>query len=392
MKIIYLSPHPHINMAAPSGPGTHIREVIKGFEKSGHTVIKLIAGGTELNTSSSIVFKKRSWKKFIPNFLWETLRDFSLLRTDKNLESQLIALIQKEKPDMIYERAYYLMGAGFRAAQATGVRYSCEINAPYPEEKAIMNGKSLLNQKARHNEVQQVKFAHRVFVVSTALKKYLEKNCGCEQRKIVVTPNAVNLAGIQLSDEKQEQIRKQFGILRSDQVIGFVGSIFAYHGVDVLIEAFARLVQDRQEPLKLLIVGDGEILNKLKERVSSLGISGQVSFTGNVAHHDVYNYIQIMNYTVMARSNWYGSPVKIFEYGALKKCVIAPEVVPVLDVMIDKKDGLLVKDNDGSLQDALLYLLDHPEDAQRMAESFYQKVISRHTWQQVSDTILEEMK
>ncbi len=393
MKIIYYSPHPHINMSAPSGPGTHIREVIHGFEQRGHTVVKLIAGGTELDqTSSSISYKKRSWKKLIPNFIWQTVKDYLLIRLDKKLEQQLAEMILSEKPDFVYERAYYLMGSGYKAAAFHSVKYACEINAPYPEEKSAMSGKSLFVRRAKKNETSQVQSSNRVFVVSTALKKYLEKSNDTSQSKIVVTPNAVNPKHIGTNSQTLKEIRNKTGIQPSDKVFGFVGSIFPYHGVDALIETFAQIRNERKESIKLLVVGDGEILSELKLRVKALGIENDAFFTGNIPHSMVYDYIDIMDFTVMARSNWYGSPVKIFEYGIMKKCIIAPDVVPVTDVMKDHEDGLLISDDIHSLKNALDYFLDHPSEAFRMAENFFEKVSKKYTWQQVSDRILEEMK
>ena len=70
-------------------------------------------------------------------------------------------------------------------------------------------------------------------------------------------------------------------------------------------------------------MGDGEILSDLKLLCSNLNISDSVIFTGSVAHADVFAYIDLMEIAVMAKSNWYGSPVKIFEYGAMKKAIIS---------------------------------------------------------------------
>lgn len=393
MKIIYFSPHPHINMAAPSGPGTHIREVISGFEHRGHSVIKLIAGGVEMpNNTATIAFKKRTWKKLIPNIIWQSLKDYALVRLDKRLEKELLVLIEKEKPDFIYERAYYMMSAGYRVAKTYDLPYACEMNAPYPEEKSAMSGASLFLGRAKKNEVTQVTTSSRTFVVSSALKTYLEKNLGHASPKIIVTPNAVNPSNIHPDEAFQQTLRSEFGFDSKHKVIGFVGSIFPYHGVDNLIEAFAVIRRLQQHKIKLLIVGDGEILNTLKARTIELKIESDVIFTGNIPHAKVYNYIALMDCTVMARSNWYGSPVKIFEYGIMKKFIIAPDVVPVQDVMKHNEDGLLVADHLTSLQEALLYFLNHPKESESMANHFYNKVAENHTWQHVSDLVLEEMK
>jgi glycosyltransferase involved in cell wall biosynthesis len=393
VKILYFSPHPHINMSAPSGPGTHIREVIAGFEAHGHQVIRMIAGGEEIsNTSGHIQIRNHKWKKFIPGFIWQTLRDVMLQRLDKTQERALIDIIQKEKPDFIYERSYYLMGAGHRVSQKTGVRYCCEMNAPYPEEKKQMNGSSLLDHLGLDNERKQLAAARKVFVVSSALKKYVcEKVHGIEE-KVIVIPNAVNPAHIRASQFNREKLRKEIGIKEHAIVLGFVGSIFPYHGVDALIEAFATLRNSAHNNLHLLVVGDGEILAQLKERVKELGISEHVTFTGNIPHQKVYQYIDQMDIAIMARSNWYGSPVKIFEYGIMEKCIIAPDVIPVRDVMKHGEDGLLVSDNLPSLQEAIKTLLDDEPYRRRLAANFHRKVKEQHTWNKVSETILNEMK
>lgn len=393
MKIVYFSSHPHINMSAPSGPGTHIREIIHGFEHRGHEVIKMIAGGEKLSeVDSSIVFKKRSWKKWIPNIFWQTLKDFYMTRLDKKQEIELIALIKKEKPDFIYERTSYLMGAGYRAAQKTGIRYCCEMNAPYPEERIAMSGRSFYHERAQKNERNQILAAHRVFVVSSALKDYLLKKLHTNADKIIVTPNAVNPSHAKVEDIALNELRKKYGLQTTDKVIGFVGSIFPYHGVDALIEAFHEISKSGFNSIKLLIVGDGEILKDLKERTKELAIDNKVIFTGNVKHQLIYQHIALMDITVMARSNWYGSPVKIFEYGLMSKSIVAPDVIPVRDVMIDGEDGIFVQDNPDSLRSAIVQLLSNTIEASRMAENFHHKVTKRHTWQQVSDTILFEMK
>jgi glycosyltransferase involved in cell wall biosynthesis len=389
MKILYFSPHPHINLAAPSGPGTHMREVITAFEKQGHQVVRFIQGGEQLNTAdTSIDFKKRSWKKFIPSLIWETLRDFQLIHLDNQVESRLIEFIREEKPDLIYERSCYGMGSGMRAAEKMNIRYVVEMNAPYPEEKALMQGKSLLQHLGNRHEKNQVRQAHRTIVVSTAMKSYLIRKTQVKPDKIVVVANAVNPAHIQFNAARQMQIRNDYGLTSTHIVFGFVGSIFPYHGVDIMIESFNTLEKEYTDA-RMLIVGDGEILPQLKKRVAQLNLEGKIWFTGNVPHSEVYDYLSVMDITVMARSNWYGSPVKIFEYGAMQKAIIAPCVIPVQDVMENEIDGLLIEAREKDLTHSMRFMLNNPSDRQRMALTFHSKVMREHTWQRVAEQILE---
>jgi glycosyltransferase involved in cell wall biosynthesis len=389
MKILYFSPHPHINLAAPSGPGTHIREVIAGFEAQGHRVIRFIAGGEKLDsTTKKIDFKKRPWKKLIPSVIWETLRDIQMVRLDRQIEARLTEVIEAEKPDFIYERSCYGMGAGMRAAKKLGIRYVVEMNAPYPEEKVQMQGKSLIQFLGNRHEKAQVTNAFRTIVVSSAMKNYLIRKTNVDPSKIVVLANAVNPSHIQSNPILEKDIRSRFDLKNTHTVFGFVGSIFPYHGVDIMIESFSTLEKENDN-LRMLIVGDGEILPDLKRRVSELKLGNKIHFTGNVVHNQVYDYLKIMDITIMARSNWYGSPVKIFEYGAMKKAIIAPRVVPVLDVMQHEIDGLLIEASQAELTQSMRFMIDHPEQRNSMAMTFHEKVMREHTWNRVAQQILD---
>jgi glycosyltransferase involved in cell wall biosynthesis len=366
-----------------------MREVITAFEKQGHQVVRFIQGGEQLNTTErKIDFKKRSWKKFIPALIWETLRDLQMTRLDRQIEAQLLKFIEQEKPDLIYERSCYGMGSGMRAAEKMNIRYVVEMNAPYPEEKVLMQGKSLLQHLGIRHEKKQVRQAHRTIVVSTAMKSYLIRKTQVNPNKIVVVANAVNPAHIQFNATRQMQIRNDYGLTSTHTVFGFVGSIFPYHGVDIMIESFSALEKDYIDA-RMLIVGDGEILPHLQKRVAQLNLQEKVFFTGNVPHTEVYDYLSVMDVTVMARSNWYGSPVKIFEYGAMQKAIIAPRVIPVTDVMENEIDGLLIEAHEKDLTNSMRFMLNNPSERQRMAVNFHSKVMREHTWQRVAERILE---
>ena len=170
-------------------------------------------------------------------------------------------------------------------------------------------------------------------------------------------------------------------------VIGFVGSIFPYHGVDRLLDAFVSLSSSYPDA-RLLIVGDGETRAQLEARCAQLKLQEKIHFSGNVKHSDVPNYIELMDIAVMPKSNWYGSPVKIFEYGLLKKAVLAPDNVPVRDVMIPDVDGVLIRDSVDELKSALVRLLKDEDFRNKLATNFHEKVTTKHRWEDVARKIL----
>lgn len=395
MKILYYSPHPQLPLDIPSGPGVHMREMIKGFEALGHEVQPLILGGLKSPDASAAATAspaapslKQRLKPFIPKLFWQTLKDFNLQRFDRYAAEELEQAVQRFSPDLIYERGFYLMKSGVEVARKLGIRHFLELNAPYPEERADMEGKSWLHSRAVKAERAQLELTDRLIVVSTALRDYAERQLQGTAAKTIVTPNAIDPDRFRISTEQRFEMRRNLSI-ENHTVIGFVGSIFPYHGVDMLIESAAEVLRDY--PVKVLIVGDGYLLNTYKQRTRELGIEEHVIFTGRVASDRIAQYIAAMDITVMARSNWYGSPVKIFEYGALGKAVIAPDVVPVHDVMTHGIDGLLIGPKTDELTEQLKCLLSDQQLRTRLGTTWSQKVQQQHTWLQMAENVLASL-
>ncbi len=380
MKILYYSPHPQLSMHAPTGYGTHMREMIAAWRRMGVDVQTCIAGDSDESPYASQVNPPRGKfdgiKKLTPKFIWQSLRDMSLMRFDKNQQQILEVQIEKYQPDLIYERVAYLQNSGIRAAKKHGVKHVSEINAPYPEERVSFSGKSFFLSAARGVEREILANTTGVSVVSSALKRYLTKILPSAESKILVVPNSVNPIELNFSEDQKADLRKSYG-LASDFVIGFVGSMFPYHGVDILIKAFAKLPTEQNA--RLLIIGDGAILADLKALARSLGIFQRVIFTGSLPHREVYANIELMDICCMPKSNWYGSPVKIFEYGLLRKPVIAPNEVPMHDVM-GADDGELVEPDADDFYSALMKLMNDESRRTLVAENWHRKVLEDYTW------------
>src|SRR5690554_331625 len=380
MKILYYSPHPQLSMHAPTGYGTHMREMIAAWQRIGIEVHTCIAGDIagkayqSQETASGGNF--RAIKGLVPKFIWESMRDLSLIRFDKKQERILDEQIKKIKPDVIYERVAYLQNSGVKMAQKHGVRHVAEINAPFPQERVSFSGKSFFVSTARNIEREILMNSARISVVSSALKQYLTKIVSDAESRIMVVPNAVNPINNDFSEESAADLKRNYGF-DQELIVGFVGSMFSYHGVDILIKAFAKIPKEMQ--VRLLIIGDGSILPELKALARSLGVFQKLKFTGSLPHREVYANIEIMDICCMPKSNWYGSPVKIFEYGLLRKPVIAPNEIPMHDVM-GADDGELVKPEVDDFYEALMKLLNNKNRRELIASNWHKKVMQEYTW------------
>lgn len=397
MQILYYSVHPNLSLQDPAGYATHMREMIVAFEGLGHTVHSLIAGdfnrrppsdGMRRSVAGNSYFNglKKSVKAFMPSYLWRGARDLSFWWHDRKMAQQLRDAIERYEPDLIYERVWYLSVSGVRVAEETKIPIITEVNSPYVLENVSLLGSTPLVGWARRCEKEVLTKATKIIVVSSPLKEYFVETYGSSLSNICVLPNAVNLSDFDPT-LSGEQMRQKYEIPDDAIVLGFVGSFFRWHGIGWLIEAVSNL---RNHPAKIhaLIVGDGEIRNELEQLAESRDVINRIIFTGSVPKKQVSKMLAAMDVCVMPGTNWYGSPVKIFEYAAMKKPIIAPDKGPVRDVMIDGEDGILVDSTTEALTEAILRMIEDRTFGFHCGESFHEKIKTRHTWHANAERVL----
>lgn len=388
-RIIYYSPHPHLNLMSPSGFGTHMREMITAFEDEGCEVLPVIMGGIdnppEVKDDSQESNAKSFFKKVLSKNIWRSLKDFNLLRFDKKAARRLEESILKFRPDMIYERCNYMQLSGIRMAQKHSVFHAMELNSPYIEQQRFLSKSySFLESYAGNIEQKQLKGTDLPLAVVGPLKEYFSNKYSVDPDKFLVTHDAFNKDNILLNKDRQKEIINHYG-LSNKTIIGFVGSIFEWHGLDKLIKAFQKLPYNN---VKLLIVGYGSYMNELIELVEALGLEEEVIFTGGVPKNQVFNYISLMDICTAPDAAWYQSPVKIFEYGAMGKPIIAPDTEAVREIMDQEEDGILTDATVEGLREGLVHLLENRKKALVMGKKFQKKVLNDYTWKKNARKVL----
>jgi glycosyltransferase involved in cell wall biosynthesis len=304
---------------------------------------------------------------------------------DKRAAKRLEAAIIKYQPDLVYERSEYLQDASVAVVKKYIVKHYIEVNSPFVQEMKHLEGSSLWTSLGHYKEKRKYKSADKVWVVSSALKEFLVNRYQIDNSKIIISPNRIN------KEEFERIIPLPFDIKTSHKqvVIGFVGSILPHHDVEDLIEAFG-IVRRKNTYTLLCIVGGGSLLDSLKQKVKEQQLTESVRFIGKVPHQQVPSYIQQMDICVMPGSNWYGSPIKIFEYGILGKAVIAPNNGPVNDVMEDLKDGILIEKGAEAIANAIIQLIENPDLRQSIGRYFKSKIEEEYQWEHAAKMILEQ--
>ena len=381
MKILYVSGHPHLRTDAPSGYATHMRETMRALRCRGVEVVPWIVGDQRATPAEGSREAKPGGsrgvlRRVVPGALWQGMRDASLMRHDRAAEAPLVEAIERERPDVVYERASYLFSAGVRAAHRTGVPLVVEINAPYVEERTALHGRGMLDGYGDRWERTVLQGAALVVTVSTVLGSYLRERGGLDASSVRVLPNAVDP---ELFHPGVPTCRPELGIADDAFVIGYVGSFIAWHRLDVLVRATA-LLRRAGVPAVALLVGDGPTRAELLELAADLGVGDHVVAPGAVPFERVPGHVQSADVCAIPDHAWYCSPIKLFEYGGLRKAVVAKESAPILEVVEDGRDCLLFPGSPEGLAAALRALHDDPRRRAALADSLHARVCEQHTW------------
>ena len=393
MKILYYSPHPHLRMEDHAGYGTHIREMIAAFKGLGHQVHILIAGRQTIIENPvplpqpQTFSRKNVLKSLIPRLIWETLKDVKLIQLDRANKRQLSQIVAQVNPDIIYERSHYGMVSGIAVAKAHRIHHILEVNSPNVEERIKLSGRSLLSLRASKKDRWAFANSNHVLTVSTHLAEHLEITHIAQ--KWSTTPNAIR------PDQQKESAldlhRSDLHLDDAAVVLGFVGSIFPWHGVDLIIKAVAHL-RLKGRNVQAIIIGDGTIRKELEALADSFHLTDEIRFIGSVAQRDTFAYTELCDILIMPKSNAYGSPVKIFEYGLSQKPCIVPNTLPVTEVFEHGRDGWVVDSTSDAIVSAIESIIDSPEKEEKCAKHWHNKVISKHTWQSNAVTALSGHK
>jgi glycosyltransferase involved in cell wall biosynthesis len=179
-----------------------------------------------------------------------------------------------------------------------------------------------------------------------------------------VIPNGVDAAAFVAADGRE--IRMRYG-LGDATIVGFTGSLKAWHGVNVLLKALFYVPQQ----VRVLIVGDGPERHRLERIAAAPGLNGRVVFTGAVPHSMVPDHVSAMDIAVapyIFQEGFYFSPLKVGEYLAAGRAVVASAEGDFPLVVGDA--GILVPPGDvAALSKALRRLSAEPELRRGLAEA-----------------------
>ena len=349
MRILY-----HHRTQAGDAQGIHIREIISSLRGDGHEVneVALVAtdapAGVQADASPSLLSRL---KQHMPDMGRE------LVELGYNLVGifKLLSAARRFRPDFIYERYALFNFSGALASRWLRIPLILEVNSPLAQEQADL-GQQSLGGLARWSERWICNHASAVITVSTPLRELLVKS-GVTRDLITVISNGVDTEHFHGRSEAGDEVRRRFG-LSGQRVVGFVGWIRDWHGLEDLVRGMPHWPDDLSD-VHLLIIGDGPARSAIESAATECGVADRVHITGAVPHAQIVEYLAAIDVALQPAATSYASPMKIFEYLAMAKPVVAVDQENTREILEEGRNALFFPPGDrvafvGAVQEIFL--------------------------------------
>lgn len=324
MKILY-----HHRIRSKDGQYVHIEELTNALKLLGHEII-MVGPPIEEEEFGSDSGYVAILKKYVPKFLYELLEYAYSFRD----YIRLLKAYKKHKPDCMYERYNLFFHSGVWLRRKYRIPMLLEINAPLYDERKKFNGIAL-DRFAKWTETKSWRAADYVLPVTKVLAERVIQS-GVPDSRIKVIPNGINLDKFK-NVPSIDEAKSSLG-LSNKLVLGFVGFMREWHGLDNVIDIVS---ENRSKNWHLLLVGDGPARTNLEDQARRLGISELVTITGVIGREEIAKYISAFDVALQPQVVEYASPLKLFEYLALSRVIVAPDTNNIKEILDDGVNALL---------------------------------------------------
>jgi glycosyltransferase involved in cell wall biosynthesis len=397
MKVLFICADLGIPVLGRKGAAVHVRSLVAALEREGHTVVLATPSAAKSRweeparpptslltlppgdgTVEAVVSLKEMIKRLgVTSSLPSEIRR---LLYDEEIFPRLLRRFKDDPPDIVYERGSIFSTAGARLASALGRPFLLELNAPLSLEQSTYRGGGLA-ELAAAAEKWTLTRADAVLTVSALLAEHAI-SLGVPAERVHVLPNGVD-AALFCPGPPRPATRARWGI-GDGPLLGFVGGLRPWHGVDALPPLFERLAP-RYEGLQMVIVGAGPLEGTLRSDFERRGLESRTVFTGAVPQEEVPPLLREFDVALAPYPKpdhaFYFSPLKLFEYMACGAAIVAPALGQIADVVRDGENGLLCPPGDlDALEAACDRLLSEPLLRRRLGEAAAKEMRARYTW------------
>ena len=348
------------------GQAVHIEALVAAFRSEGHEV--LVVGPRRFDRTG---FGGESRGLSVLRRVCPPA-GYELLELLYNIPSlwRLLRACARFRPDCVYERYNLFFFGGLALKYLRNLPFYLEVNAPLADERAA-HGNLAMTRLARRLETWVWRKADRLYPVTQVLADHAV-TLGVRRDAVTVNQNGV--------DPSQYTYAPVTPAPGGTVTLGFVGFLRPWHGVEFVISMLAEW-HDAPD-FRLVIAGEGPARQQLECRARAAGIADRVAFLGLVPRDRLIAVIRGFDIALQPSAVAYASPLKLFEYMALGRAIVAPDQPNIREILNHDRTALLFEPgNRDALRNAVAQLAYRPEARRRLGDAARLALIERdYTW------------
>ncbi|MFQ6121921.1 MAG: glycosyltransferase family 4 protein [Dehalococcoidales bacterium] len=251
----------------------------------------------------------------------------------------------------------------------------------------------LLRPVTRWFEKQVYSKSDMILTLTPKLSEYVI-NRGAKEDKVELLPMPVDTNLFHPSLDSTE-IRQKWGLDEKDKIIVFIGTLFEFSGLDILIPQFAEVIKQVPEA-KLLVVGDGPQRPKLEKIIAESGLQKQVTITGFEPYQTMPQYINLaticINSFLITDATRDIFPGKIVQYLACAKVVVATSLPGMIAMISGEDQGIVYTNSISDMVEKIVLLLKAKERREQLEQAGLNYVKQVHSCDKIARQLEARME
>jgi len=368
MKLIYIA---NARIPTEKGHGWQIMKMCETFALAGmdvELVVPKIANNIQESPFNYYGVQKNFKIRFLPCLNWTYFRflpgrlAFQIQAVSFLFFVRLFGIVKKS--DILYTREP-LAGLFFRD-------FIFEIHY-------LSRRYSFIYKKSRQK-------ARRLIVITNLLKQILI-NEGIDGDKILVAPDGVDLNEFNI-EISQEQARRALDLPLDKRIILYTGSFYLYDwkGIDILLASAGYFSNNE---LFVLVGGSENEIKEIKKKYNSKNII----LINHKPHYKIPIYLRAADILVLPNkkgndiSEKFTSPLKLFEYMASRRPIVASDLPSLREILNQDNAVLAEPGSEASLATGIHKIIDNPDQAAKISQAAFQNV-QVYSWEQRVKSII----
>ncbi len=211
--------------------------------------------------------------------------------------------------------------------------------------------------------------SQKIICVSNELQKDVIRQYNVPTKKVITIFNGIDTSRFKPIIKKEIQINKPKFIKDNDKIILSAGAILKHKGFHLLIKSFGEIAE-KFPKIKLIIIGEGPYLKRLKSLTEKLALTKRILFLGKIDNKEIHKFYNLADICVFPTLRSEGLPYVILEAMACEKPVITSRIGRIPSIIKDRENGLLIEaGNSNQLEHGIIELLKNKVLAKNLGEN-----------------------